>query len=477
MGKRARPPPEALALPWTLEFTLQDARPPLLIPVENQVREIDAKLLLALVAAERGFPVILGSRATLHRDAASLPRGVYLAKSFRSLSVRMFRIYRDLGSRIAAWDEEALVRTPNREFWYRRRLSKEALEMVDVFFAWGADDADTFGSFPDWPGTTIHTTGNPRIDMMRPELRGYFDEDVAALRRRYGDFVLVNTNFGLVNHYVGKMTGAPPVPPGSNRPEDLEVAEGLVSHRRELFEGFKEMVGSLAESRPKTTIIVRPHPIENPAIWNQIAARYANVHALNEGNVLPWLLASKLLIQNGCTTGVEAFVLGVPSIAYQSVVSERFDGDLPNALSARAFDLDQLNSQIDAVLEGTPLPDGEERRKRAQQHITSLEGPLASDRIVDVLADLYPAGALPVRPQPLRFATAWLHSEARALVKRARAQIPGNRNSADYQRHRFPGVTLEILRERTDRLARLLNRFDKIRIQQRAEDIFEIRSS
>jgi len=30
---------------------LQDARPPLLIPVENQVRELDAKLLLALVAA------------------------------------------------------------------------------------------------------------------------------------------------------------------------------------------------------------------------------------------------------------------------------------------------------------------------------------------------------------------------------------------------------------------------------------------
>ncbi len=289
--------------------------------------------------------------------------------------------------------------------------------------------------------------------------------------------MLGNTALGLVKHDGGKMPGAPPVPPGSNRPEDLEVAEGLVSHRRELFEGFKEMVGSLAESRPKTTIIVRPHPVENPAVWNQIAARYANVHALNEGNVLPWLLASKLLIQNGCTTGVEAFVLGVPSIAYQSVVSERFDGDLPNALSARAFDLDQLNAQIDAVLGGTPLPDGEERRKRAHQHITSLEGPLASDRIVDVLADLYPAGALPSRPQPLRFATAWLHSEARALVKRARAQIPGNRNSADYQRHRFPGVTLEILRERTARLARLLNRFDNIRIQQRAEDIFEIRSS
>ncbi len=32
----------------------------LIIPVENQVRELDAKLLLGCVAAERGLPVILG---------------------------------------------------------------------------------------------------------------------------------------------------------------------------------------------------------------------------------------------------------------------------------------------------------------------------------------------------------------------------------------------------------------------------------
>jgi hypothetical protein len=299
---------------------------------------------------------------------------------------------------------------------------------------------------------------------------------VAVLQRRYGDFALVNTNFGLVNHYVEKMSGALPLPPGSHRPEDLEVARGLVSHRQELFEQFKKMVTSLAESRPKLTIVVRPHPVENPAVWDGIAAEHANVHALNEGNVLSWLLASKLLIQNGCTTGVEAFALGVPSIACQSAVSERFDSDLPNALSARAFDLDQLHAQIDAVLDGKPLPEGEDRRKRAHQHLASLEGPLASDRIVDVLAGLYPPGVAVARPQSLRYAAAWLHSEGRALVKRTRAKIPGNRNSADYQRHRFPGVTLEGLRERADRLAKLLDRFAEVRIQQRTEDIFEIRT-
>ena len=68
----------------------------LIIPVENQSRELDAKLLLACAAAERGFPVILGSRAFVHYAVDSIPRGVYLAKSMRSLSERVFGILYDL---------------------------------------------------------------------------------------------------------------------------------------------------------------------------------------------------------------------------------------------------------------------------------------------------------------------------------------------------------------------------------------------
>jgi len=68
----------------------------LIIPVESQVRELDAKLLLACIAAEQGFPVIIGSRAFTHFEIASIPRGVYLAKSMRGISSSMFTILRQL---------------------------------------------------------------------------------------------------------------------------------------------------------------------------------------------------------------------------------------------------------------------------------------------------------------------------------------------------------------------------------------------
>ena len=109
----------------------------LIIPVESQVRELDAKILLSCVAAERGFPVIMGSRAYAHFELASIPRGVYLAKSMRSLSNTMFRIVRQLGHEIVAWEEEALVHPP-ADTYFTLRLSPTTIKNVSHVFAWGA---------------------------------------------------------------------------------------------------------------------------------------------------------------------------------------------------------------------------------------------------------------------------------------------------------------------------------------------------
>jgi hypothetical protein len=57
--------------------------PALLIPVENQVRELDAKLLLACVAANRGLPSILGPKREIEFRIASFSRSIFISKSLR----------------------------------------------------------------------------------------------------------------------------------------------------------------------------------------------------------------------------------------------------------------------------------------------------------------------------------------------------------------------------------------------------------
>ena len=144
------------------------------IPVEEQIREFDAKLLLACIAAKRGYSSVIGNRKELKSRIASFPGSIYISKDLRSGSKRKFEIMRQLGYKIVAWDEEAVVHQPP-EIYFSRRLSPLAIKHASHLFAWGEDIAKLWRQYPDLPqGTTIHITGNPRGELLRLEMRPFF---------------------------------------------------------------------------------------------------------------------------------------------------------------------------------------------------------------------------------------------------------------------------------------------------------------
>ena len=450
----------------------------LIIPVETRVRELDAKLLLACVAAERGFPVVLGSRVYVHQQIQAFPRGVYLAKSLRPLSDRMFGILRQLGHDIVAFDEEGLVRFPDDVYW-SRRLSPQGLQQVAILLGWGEESARIFRESPGYPGNPIHVTGNPRIDMMRPELRGYYEDQVRGLRDRFGDFILVNTNFAMVNAFVPALNlflpGQPEVPGDAAVGLPLDFARGLAAHKRSLYGAFHRMVPALAEAFPGRTIVVRPHPSERFDPWQALAERYENVHVESSGNVVPWLLAAAVLVHNGCTTAVEAAVVETPAVAYRPVSSERYDLHLPNQVSHTAADLGELSTCIAGILDGKvgPLAD-EIRRPILLRHLGALEGPLAADRIVDVLEEAGYGSRCPPRPRLDRRIRGRAHLSARRAVKILNRRRHGHKNASAYHEHRFPPISVSELQERIERLGQQLGRFKKLRVERRGEWIFSI---
>jgi len=440
----------------------------LIIPVENQCRELDAKLLLSCIAAERGFPVVLGSRTFIHFEIASLPRGVYLAKSMRSLSERMFDIVRKLGHEIIAWDEEGLVRMPDDHYW-SRRLSPKTSEKLAALMAWGPDDARAFREYPGHAGAPIYITGNPRGDVMRRELWGYYAEEIEQIRERFGTFVLINTNFGWSNHFLPKFNQT------REDATDPFIAN-LIEHRAVVFEAFKQMIPVLSEELPEKTILIRPHPIESHTPWDQIAEKFKNVSVCNEGNVIPWLLAADALIHNSCTTAVEGFILERPVLAFEPQEPENFEAELPNALSTRVSSVGELVSSLRSILAGDfSVRDMDEKRHRLENHITALDGPLASERIVEVLEQLGYAERQPKPSGVAPFLIGSAHTKLRTAVKRVNMKRRGHRNSIEYHDHRFPEITVTELREKVSRLGRMLGRFDRIHIRKHSDHIFEIR--
>ena len=159
------------------------------IPVEEQIREFDAKLLLACIAAKRGYSSVVGNRKELKSRIASFPGSIYISKDLRSGSKRKFEIMRQLGYKIVAWDEEAVVHQPPA-IYFSRRLSPLAIKHASHLFAWGENSAKLWRQYPDLPqGTTIHITGNPRGDLLRPEMRPFFRNEVKKIRDSFEDFI------------------------------------------------------------------------------------------------------------------------------------------------------------------------------------------------------------------------------------------------------------------------------------------------
>jgi surface carbohydrate biosynthesis protein len=458
----------------------------LLMPVENQVRELDSKLLFACVAARRGFSSVIGPRREMHIQITSFPRSIYLAKSIPVHRNIIFKIMRKLGHEIVAWDEEALVH-PQAETYYKRRVCPLGIRYVSHLFAWGEDNAALWRQYPELPiGVPIHVTGNPRGDLLRPKMRSLFEGDAEELRKTYGDFILVNTNFNHVNAFSPDLNLFRPAKKPGEEPKfgraakgmSREYAEGLRDHKQAIFENFQQLIPALEKAFPQFTIIVRPHPTENQEIYRTFASQCERVRVTNNGNVVPWILASQAVIHNGCTTGVEAYVLGVPAISYRATVDDYYDLGfyrLPNLLSYQCFNFVELRGTLEDILVGRlGPPDGDERATLINQHLEALDGPLACERMVDVLEGMM-EGRLELPRPPLHNRLAgWSMSTIRTLIKRVKERLPGSHNRPEFQRHRYPEISFEEIRARLSWFQQVLGDSKELKVEQISQQFFEI---
>jgi surface carbohydrate biosynthesis protein len=393
---------------------------------------------------------------------------------------------RKLGHKIVAWDEEALVH-PQAKTYYRKRVCPLGIRYASHLFAWGEDNALLWQQYPDLPaGIPIHLTGNPRGDLLRSEMRGIYEADVKDLLSAYGDFILINTNFNHVNAFSPELNLFRPDSKAGEVPKfgraakgmSREYAEGLRDHKQTIFQSFQQLIPALEKAFPKYTIVVRPHPTENQQIYRNIAAHCNRVRVTNEGNVVPWILASQAVIHNGCTTGVEAYVLGVAVVSYRLTVNDYYDLGfyrLPNLLSYQCFDFDELRATLGDILAGRlGPPDGNERETLIKQYLEALDGPLASERMVDVLEGIL-EGRLELPKPSLRDRLEGRSmSTLRTLIKRSKERIPGSHNRPEFQRHRYPEVSFEEMRARVLRFQQVLGDNEQLKVEKMSDQFFRI---
>lgn len=132
--------------------------------------------------------------------------------------------------------------------------------------------------------------------------------------------MLVNTNSGSVNNvwgdkrrYLGLLVEIGWFDPASEA--DRLLVEDHLEHDQNNFQALQDLIGGVSERRPDIQIIIRPHPSERSDTWIKFAKTLPSVEVVSETEVGPWLQASDIVVTTGCTTGMEAALLGKPAIS------------------------------------------------------------------------------------------------------------------------------------------------------------------
>lgn len=361
----------------------------LLLPVEVKTRAFESRLLLAAHAVHGGWNVIIGRKSALNSALRSLPRGVYLDKCIQATSLEKTRYAKELGNTYAAIDEEGLVHEGGSETYPKRRLSAATLDETSRFCAWGEAQAELVrGAYPDLADRVV-VSGNPRVDLWRPELHELHRSEVDRLRESVGDFVLFPSNFANVIGADGRaLTEQFGHASGHYAdPAERRRFESYLDFRRQILDRLVDALPRLARGLPEgTSLVVRPHPAEDHRFWDELSDGVPNMLVRYEGTITPWLLASRALVHSNCTTGVEAAVAGVPCVAYSPLDDADYPM-LPNQVSRIVESDDDLVSAVSELCtDRAAMP--ERSRVVLEHHLAAVSGPLASRRLLDILGEL-----------------------------------------------------------------------------------------
>ena len=110
-----------------------------------------------------------------------------------------------------------------------------------------------------------------------PGLRELYRPDAEVLRARFGDFILINTNFARYNHYFGrdKTMGILKTRGLVRGEKDKVFFRGWIDFLGEVFHSFEDMLPRLANAFPTRNIVAAPSPFREPRHLAQNRRRHS----------------------------------------------------------------------------------------------------------------------------------------------------------------------------------------------------------
>ena len=320
----------------------------LYLPIESKVRELDAKLLLAIEAAYRGYVVVIGSKKIM-TYLEKLPAGAFFYKDTSTPMASVFRKIKNSGHKIIVHDEEGFV----QQSWQRyrdMRVPLESIKFVDLFLCWGSQQYDVVSAYASKHGsmTQVEKVGHPRTDLLRHPLRDYNNVKKYDAKPT----ILINTKLAEWNHWKGRDGWLDILNSHNMIRNDNELQRRLDQRefKKKLFAQYEKLVRFLSASNPNSRIILRPHPSESVDNWKLIAENLPNVTVTNQKAIGFWIHNADVVIHTSCTTAIEAFLMDKATISYKPISDPRFEEKLPDEISFTATAVEDCLDLVQAVI-------------------------------------------------------------------------------------------------------------------------------
>lgn len=362
--------------------------------VEESFRELVSRQIIAADCLSKGLRIVIAQQWWFSDHMAELPPGIVLFKGNNRIQGTLMRATKHHGHLITSIEEEAFGVTYEAEL--ATMFSPSAMDTVDMVFAQGTKHRDFLvNRFPVMKDR-IAVTGNPRSDVISLSAGPAIREKAEKLRREIGDFVLVNTNCGAINPYdidtyshflrcksVGVLEPTDPV--------DLARFESLLAWEHSNLREVSRFLRLFAEKFPQVPVVLRPHPAENSRRWENACDRLSNVTVESDTDHIAWILAARVMLHTGCTTGLEGALLGTPVVGICPDEHDWHDGFISNLVShvqrtgARACDAvaDHLSPDKPDLPSLWP-----ESLERLQPSLCVQSSRRASERMAKVFGDL-----------------------------------------------------------------------------------------
>jgi surface carbohydrate biosynthesis protein len=417
----------------------------LLFPIETFSRELDFRLFLAKAMLREGTRIFIGHHSAFARliRLGVMRGGVYVGKQLIvprfTDQVAAYEKFRRAGFKTVYLDEEGAIYHGGEREWREAlatRVDPRRFAEDDYVCAWGSFQAEVYRRMAGKDGASVVVTGHPRFDLYKHPYSQLFRQEAERIRARLGRFVLFNTNFTLANNASGMATAFSPIRGyRAEDPESRERGSRLWAHTSRLLTHFIELLHVLANSRPELVFVVRPHPSEEPEFYRTALSGIPNVRVERTGSVGPWLLAAEALLHNGCTTAVEATLLGKRVLTYVPIEDPIADKSFPNLFGHKC----QSAEQVLSALDGGPAQPDAIMGEMAKSLLFNLTGD-SFGAVVDVARRAASTVKPGVSPGKDWLRAVELMRAPRALWNRVGETVSmAHRRRASYFKGKFPG--------------------------------------